>query len=86
MEINPRPYAFLGEKGREPVEERMPRRPPRMSAVQTANTFVHVFIAESKSDDYILPKNGERLPMSAGFQYCIAVFLHVPVAVGIAYS
>jgi hypothetical protein len=43
------------------------------------------FIAESKSDDYILPKNGERLPISAGFQYCIAVVPHVHVAVGIAY-
>jgi len=36
----------------------MPRRPPRSSAVQMAHTFVHVFIAESTSDDQILPKNG----------------------------
>jgi len=56
-----------------------------MSAVQTANTFVHVFIAESKSDDYILPKNGERLPISAGFQYCSGCSAD-PVAVGKAYS
>lgn len=69
MEINPRPYAFLGvlgwRAGWKVERTRMPRRPPRTSAVQTANTFVHVFIAESKSDDYILPKNGERLRISA---------------------
>ena len=37
---------------------KMPRRPPRTSAVQMAHTFVHVFIAECTSDDQILPKNG----------------------------
>jgi hypothetical protein len=36
----------------------MPRRPPRASAIQAANTFVHILIAESKSDDHIIPKNG----------------------------
>jgi len=39
----------------------MPRRPPRTSAVEMAHTFVHVFIAESPSDNQILPKNGRAM-------------------------
>ena len=47
-----------GEEKEEGCRSTMPRRPPRSSAVQMAHTFVHVFIAESTSDDQILPKNG----------------------------
>ena len=40
------------------AEGRMPRRPPRASAIQAANSFAHILIAESTSDDHIIPKNG----------------------------
>jgi len=36
----------------------MPRVPPHPSSVQAAHTFIAAFIAESKCDDQIIPKNG----------------------------
>lgn len=36
----------------------MPRAPPRTSAVQAAHTFISVFIADSHTEDHIIPKNG----------------------------
>jgi len=36
----------------------MPRVPPNPSSVQAAHTFIAAFIAESKCDDQIIPKNG----------------------------
>ena len=36
----------------------MPRVPPRTDAVQAAHTFINVFIADSATDDCIIPKNG----------------------------
>ena len=53
----------------------MPRRPPPASAVEAANTFVHVFIAEA-SDDHILPKNGQFSPFH-GFSRMLSKYASV---------
>ena len=53
----------------------MPRRPPTASAVEAANTFVHVFIAEA-SDDHILPKNGRFSPFH-GFSRMLSKYASV---------
>ena len=44
---------------------RMPRRPPRASAVQAAQNFSAYLIAESETEDCILPKNGAPPPPAA---------------------
>lgn len=43
---------------RNPRQDAMPRRPPRTSAVQAAESFAKYVIAESQTEDCILPKNG----------------------------
>jgi len=40
------------------AKDRMPRRPPRPSAVQAAQNFATYMIAECETEDCILPKNG----------------------------
>ena len=50
---------------------RMPRKPPRASAVEAAQNFARFAIAESNSEDYILPKNGVFACMQCHAGYCL---------------
>ena len=50
---------------------RMPRKPPRASAVEAAQNFARFAIAESNSEDFILPKNGVLACMQCHAGYCL---------------
>ena len=63
----------VGAAVRDNPSRTMPRRPPRPGALQAAQHFARLVIAEAETDDWILPKNGTSVPevhASADAQRC----------------
>ena len=56
----------------------MPRRPPRTSAVEAAQNFTRYLIAQSDTEDCILPKNGAFSPFH-GFSRMLSDYADIRV-------
>ena len=52
----------VGAAVRDNPSRTMPRRTPRPGALQAAQRFARLVIAEAETDDWILPKNGTSVP------------------------